>query len=120
LAFDLQVNYLSFDTPSGRTATGVGYAPAVQGRLNGGQQSTPYVALGWLHGSLSLENVTSSASGVFANAGYEWRWESGLGILLGGGIAHIGAIRATDGISSVSTRGGWFPLIETGLRYMFF
>src|SRR5450432_1613351 len=80
LAFDLQLNYLAFSEPNG-TAKGLGFAPSVQGRLNGGQLSTPYLGLGWVHASLSLQNVSASASGFFANVGYEWRWDSGLGIL---------------------------------------
>jgi hypothetical protein len=118
LAVDLQVNYESFSEPNG-SATGVGFAPSIQGRLNGSQLSTPYLGVGWVHASLSLQNVSASVSGFFANAGYEWRWDSGLGILLGGGVAHLGAVHATDGVTTITRNGGWFPNLEFGVRYMF-
>jgi hypothetical protein len=118
LAFDLQINYFSASEPEG-TAKGVGYAPSVQGRLNGGQKSTPYLGVGFAHISLSLNNVTASGNSVFGNIGYEWRWDSGLGILLGGGIQHIGTISATDGTTTITEKGGTFFNLEAGLRYMF-
>jgi len=92
----------------------------VQGRLNGGQRSTPYVGVGVAHMSLALNNVTASGNSVFANIGYEWRWDSGLGILLGAGIQDIGTIKATDGVTMVSVKGGAAFNIEAGLRYMFY
>jgi hypothetical protein len=118
LAFDLQFNYLSFSTSTG-TATGYGLAPAVQGRLFEGQVSTPYLGLGFLRASMSLSNVKASANGFFANVGYEWRWESGLGILLGGGVAVLGTVHATDGVTTIDQEGGIHPNLEVGLRYMF-
>jgi len=118
VAVDLQVNYFSASQPNG-TAHGFGFAPAVQGRLNGGQRSTPYLGLGLAHISLTLDNVTASGTAVFANLGYEWRWDSGLGILLGGGIAHLGTITASDQVTTISRKGGWLPNLEFGVRYMF-
>jgi hypothetical protein len=118
LAFDLQINYLSYSTSDG-TATGTGFAPSVQGRLYGGQRSTPYVGFGWAHASLKLNDVSAAASGVFANLGYEWRWDSGFGLILGGGVVHIGAATATDGVTTISRQGGWSPNVEFGARFMF-
>jgi hypothetical protein len=118
LAFDLQINHLSYSTSDG-TATGTGLAPSVQGRFFGGQRSTPYVSLGWVHASLKLQDVSSAASGVFANVGYEWRWDSGFGLILGGGLAHVGAVNATDGVTTISRSGGWLPNLEFGARFMF-
>jgi hypothetical protein len=118
LAFDLQFNYLSYSTPDG-TAKGLGLAPCVQGRLFGGQRSTPYVGLGFLHASLSLKNVTASGSGMVANLGYEWRWDSGLGILLGAGVQHLGTVSATDGVTTITEKGYTDFNIEAGLRFMF-
>jgi hypothetical protein len=115
LAFDLQINYLSV----GR-ATGTGFATAVQGRFKGGQESTPYLGLGWVHASLDLGDQTGSASGFFANAGYEWRWSSGLGIILGGGLCHLGTITVVDSSGFEATeKGGWLLNLEAGLRFMF-
>jgi hypothetical protein len=120
LAFDLQINYLSESEGSEGTATGLGFAPAVQGRLFGGQRSTPFAELGWAHVSLSLNGVSASGSALFANVGYEWRWDFGLGLILGAGVAHLGTVSATNGITTVSEAGGTFFNLETGVRYMFF
>jgi hypothetical protein len=118
LAFDLQANVFSVDTGSG-TATGHGFAPAVQGRLFADQVSTPYVGVGLVYATVSLDNVTASATGVFANLGYEWRWGSGIGIILGGGVSHVGNIRATDGVTTIDQSGGTHFNLEAGLRFMF-
>jgi hypothetical protein len=69
--------------------------------------------------ALVLPVPTSSATGEFFNAGYEWRWSSGLGILLGGGINHLCQVKATNGVETVETPGGTNPNLEVGLRYMF-
>jgi hypothetical protein len=119
LAFDLQANYFADSQGTQGTASGFGFAPAVQGRLFGGQRSTPYMALGVGHLSLKLNNVTASGSFVFANVGYEWRWDSGLGILLGAGVSHLGTISATDGVTTITDKGGTLFNLEFGIRYMF-
>ena len=118
LTLDLQANYLSTNT-SGGTATGYGFAPTVQGHLFAGQRSSPYLGVGMLYATLTLDNVTASASGVVANAGYEWRWSSGVGILLGGGIAYLGNIHASDGVTTVDAPAFTHVNIEAGLRFMF-
>jgi hypothetical protein len=118
LVLDLQANYFSYST-SGSTASGYGLAPAVQGRLNAGQVSSPYLGAGYLYARLTLGNVTSSGSGFFVNAGYEWRWVSGLGIIVGGGLCRLSELTATDGITTIHRAGGFGPNIEAGLRYMF-
>jgi hypothetical protein len=119
LTLDLQANYLSTGVTGGGTATGYGLAPTLQGHLFSGQVSSPYLGVGALYATMSMEGVTASASGVVANAGYEWRWASGLGILLGGGIGYLGNIHATDGVTTVDAPGGSRFNIEAGLRYMF-
>lgn len=118
LTFDLQANYFSAKTNSG-TASGYGLAPAIQGHLFKGQVSSPYIGLGYVFASLSLDNVSASASGVFGNVGYEWRWESGLGIILGAGVGHLGTVHATNGVETLDAPGGTYFNLETGLRFMF-
>jgi hypothetical protein len=122
LALDLQANYASVTVSNGfstQTATGYGLAPAIQGRLYEGQVNTPYVGAGFVRVSLKAFDVTASGNGFFANVGYEWRWDSGLGILLGGGIAHLNSVHATNGIDTID-RGGLTAFnLEAGLRYMF-
>jgi len=118
LTFDLQANWFSA-TSSGTSANGYGLAPAVQFHFFKGQRSSPYIGVGFLYATLTLDGITSSATGEFFNAGYEWRWSSGLGILLGGGINHLGQVKATNGVETVETPGGTNPNLEVGLRYMF-
>jgi hypothetical protein len=118
LAFDLQASWLSDKLDTG-TATGYGFAPGVQGRLFAGQVSTPYVALGLLYAHLALNGVTASATGFFMNIGYEWRWDFGLGILLGAGVGHLGTVHATDGVTSLDSPGGTHFNLEAGVRYSF-
>ncbi|HLK89714.1 MAG TPA: hypothetical protein VKZ18_07465 [Polyangia bacterium] len=69
---------------------------------------------------LSLRDVTGSASALLVNAGYEWRFASRVGVLVGGGIADIGSIKAmsSDG-TSISETGGAHFNIEAGVRYYF-
>jgi hypothetical protein len=119
LSLDLYGAYVSQDADGGGTATGWALAPAVQGALFAGARSTPYVALGLQYVSLTLGGATASGTGFFVNLGYEWKWRSGLGIQLGGGIQHLSAIEATDGVTSVRTGGKTAPNIEFGVRYMF-
>ncbi|HVU51824.1 MAG TPA: hypothetical protein VHL80_14105 [Polyangia bacterium] len=114
LAVDAQLNY-----QSDAGASGTGFVVAAQGRLKGGQASTPYLGLGFLHESLTLASDSRSVSGFVANLGYEWRWDQGLGILLGGGIAHVPEIEVSDGFVTVKKDGGWLPNLEFGLRWMF-
>ena len=49
----------------------------------------------------------------------EWRWSNGLGILLGGGPAYLREIEATDGVTTISRKGGLYPNLEAGLRFLF-
>jgi hypothetical protein len=115
LALDFQASVISESSVSG-----YGIAPALQGRLNAGQTHSPYVALGFLWMKAKLGAQSGSAAGGFLNVGYEWRWSSGLGILLGGGISTLAnEIRLTDGIVIALQPGGLRPNLEAGLRYTF-
>ena len=119
LGFDLQANYFSVATPSG-TARGFGFAPAVQFRFRSGMVSTPYIGLGYVYAQVALEDVVASASGVFLNGGYQWRWSSGFGLLLGGGVGYLAGVHATDGRTRVDVEGGPYPNLEFSVRYMLF
>jgi len=118
LTLDLQANWFHISS-NGTSASGFGIAPSLQLHLFKGQVSSPYLGLGYVYASLTLDGVTASASGGFANVGYEWRWQSGFGILLGGGVAHLGTVRATNGVETVESPGGTFFNLEVGFRYMF-
>ena len=117
IAFDLQFSVFSASTPSG-TATGIGWAPMFQLYFNDPGRSTAYLGVGWIHAEAALHNVSASVNGVAANLGYEWKWQSGFGIQLGGGVAKLGDATATDGSNTVSIDGGVHFNLELGLRYM--
>lgn len=118
VVLDLQANTASQNTGSG-TATGYGVAPAVQIHIREPGRSTPYLGLGYVYTQLSLANVTASGSGLFINAGYEWKWSSGMGIILGGGICYFGNIQASDGTTTITRDAELLPTLEAGIRFMF-
>jgi len=118
LSVDLQANWFSASS-DGTSASGYGLAPSLQAHLFKGQVSSPYLGLGYVFASLSLGGVTASTSGVFANVGYEWRWRSGLGILVGGGVGHLGNVHVSNGAETLDLPGGTHFNLEAGLRYMF-
>ena len=122
VVFDLQANYLSLSESDGlgttQSVTGYGLAPTVQFQLKP-IGHTPYLGIGMVYAHESLNNVTASATGLLVNAGYEWRFASCVGVLVGGGIADIGTISATDGTTTIKQAGGVLFNLEIGVRYYF-
>jgi hypothetical protein len=116
VSLDLQANYL-YERGVG-TGSGFGFAPTVQFQWKP-VGHTPYVAVGLVYARLGESNVTASTTGFLLNAGYEWRFASQVGVLVGGGAARLGRIYATDGVETISEAGGWFFNIEAGVRYYF-
>ncbi len=112
LTIELQAAYLpDFDS-------GYGVLPALVGSLKK-TGSTPYVKAGAIYVTATDDQATASGTGVFANIGYEWKLDSGLGIQLGGGINYIGEITAVSGNTVVTLGGEAAPNLELGLRYRF-
>jgi hypothetical protein len=118
VTFDLQANYFSVSSTGTDSASGYGLAPTVQLQWSP-VGHTPYLGLGYVYAHVSSGQATASASGFLINAGYEWRFASGIGILVGGGAAYLGNIQATNGVDTISVAGGWHPNLEAGLRYYF-
>lgn len=112
LAFELQLSHLA-DFESGYAIL-----PSAVGTLRA-TGSTPYVKVGALYLAVSDSDVTVTGSGGFANIGYEWRFNSGLGIQLGGGVGYIQDITAVSGNTIVSIGGEAHANLELGLRYRF-
>jgi hypothetical protein len=113
LTLDLHAAYMTgFDSA-------FALAPAVQGHLWTGDRSTPYAGVGLQYARAKVGSVTADAIGYFANVGYEWKFRSGLGIQLGGGVQVLQKAEATDGVQMVSIEGGTNPNLEFGLRYRF-
>jgi hypothetical protein len=69
---------------------------------------------------LSNDSVGGYVTGFVANAGYEWRFASGLGVLVGGGVQDHGPVHVTRGsaVNESKWSGPSFNL-EAGLRYFF-
>ena len=112
LSFELQGSWLTgFDS---------GYAilPGVIGELHT-SGSTPYLKAGVLYVAATLGDVSASGTGGFANIGYEWKWQSGFGIQLGGGDGYNQEVKAVTGDQTVSIGGKVNPNLEIGLRYRF-
>lgn len=122
VAIDLQANYVSASVqqPDGSTLTASGYglAPMVQAQWKT-IGHTPYLGIGFVYAHESLEGVTASATGFLLNAGYEWRFASGVGVLVGGGLDDLGTIHATNGTTTLDAPGGAHFNIEAGVRYFF-
>jgi len=118
VGFDLQVSLITGKTTAG-TATGVGWAPSLQLYFNEPGRSTAYVGFGWIHASASTQYIHASVDGAAVNIGYEWNWQSGFGILLGGGVTMLASTTATDGFNTFSLGGGVHFNLELGLRFMF-
>lgn len=127
VSFNLQVGYYGAkDTlPDGTAVTysGVGFAPALQAQLRA-VGHTPYLSAGATYMRLTAhresETVTGSGSGFFVNAGYEWRFASGVGVMLGGGVGDIVSMHFADSSSSLDVMPNLVYFnIEGGVRYFF-
>ena len=116
VSLDLQANYASVGTSVG-TASGFALVPGLQLHLKARQESSPYIGAAFIYLKLSANNESVSATAAAFNAGYEWKWDSGLGILLGGGVAHMMNVNASNGVT-YNGKGTFFN-IEFGVRYMF-
>src|SRR3954463_234606 len=122
VVFDLQANYVSLSERvyggASQTVTGYGLAPTVQFQLKP-IGHTPYLGIGMVYVHESLNGVTASATGLLLNAGFEWRFASGVGVLVGGGIDDVATISATDGNTTIKQPGGVLFNLEVGVRYYF-
>ena len=113
VAFDLQAAYASIDG-----MTGYGLAPTIQAQWKDAGH-TPYIGAGLQYANLSDATRGGYVTGFVVNAGYEWRFANGLGILVGGGIQDLGAVHATKGTVVNENAGGARPNLEAGVRYFF-
>ena len=67
----------------------------------------------------TVDSLTLSRWAVFASAGPEWRWDSGVRFVLGLGADYSRAARVSDGVMWLENKGGIQPDLELGVRYMF-
>jgi hypothetical protein len=105
------------------TYSGVGFAPALHAQIRA-VGHTPYLSAGATYMRLAAhredETVTGSGTGFFANAGYEWRFASGVGVIAGAGVGDIVSMHFANSASTLdgSPSVVYFN-IEGGLRYFF-
>jgi hypothetical protein len=122
VVLDLQANYVSVsesvDGGPDQTATGYGFAPTVQFQLKP-IGHTPYLGIGLVYVHESLNDATASATGLLLNLGYEWRFASGVGVLVGAGMDDLGTLSATNGTTTIHQSGGVLFNLEAGVRYYF-
>jgi hypothetical protein len=126
VSFDFQANYLSTsDTKNGDTLSlsGMAFAPAVHAELKP-VGHTPYVSVGALYLRFSAHDDFSGgtgwATGFFANAGYEWRFASHIGVMVGAGISDLLTVHGETNVASFTYQPDkLFFNIESGVRYFF-
>lgn len=127
LAFDVILRplpHLALDVQAGVSSSELGVrtlavAPQLQWELRRGWRSTPYVGLGYRYEEDRLDGVTATSKGGFLVGGWQFRWQSGFGVLLGGGVLHMTPIALNTPVGSTSGSGGWFGTYEIGARYFF-
>lgn len=127
VSVDLQVGYYgSKDTltdGSAVTYSGLGFAPAIHAQLRA-VGHTPYVSVGGIYARLAAhhdgDTVTGTGTGFFANAGYEWRFASGVGVILGAGLGDLISMHFEHGDTTADMMPNQLYFnIEGGVRYFF-
>lgn len=99
--------------------TGYGVAPMVQFELKP-VGHTPYLGIGFVYAALGNESTSGWATGFLANAGYEWRFASHLGVLVGAGIDDLGSVHARSGdLQATTSPAGIRFNLEAGVRWFF-
>ena len=112
VAFDLQVGYWRRDNG----VRGLGLGPQVQWKFRRGWQ-TPYVGLVYRHEEVWADGVTASSKGGAVTAGWQFRWSSGFGVLLGAGILYQSAVTLEAPRAGYFSSGGTYGTYEIGVRY---
>jgi opacity protein-like surface antigen len=113
VGFELQLGY----TKDEMTTYGIGSLARVY--LLRRERVTPFLAAGFVLRRATLDSLGVTQLGVFANAGPEWRWPSGLRILLGAGVVFAPAARDSNSSASLEGEGGARLNLELGVRYLF-
>jgi hypothetical protein len=114
---DLHAAYSS-DSLGTVTATGYGLAPVAHLQLKA-VGHTPYLGLGLIYSHATLEGMSGSSSGPLFTAGYNWRWASNFGVLVGGGIARLSGMTLSNGLVTYGVEEGVRPVLEAAVRYYF-
>jgi hypothetical protein len=98
-------------------ARGYAFAPALQLQFSSEPGHTFFLAAGLRYMHLASSEKSGNAWGFVAGAGYEWRFQYGLGLLLSGEIERMQRIDLS-GTEEASAGGGLGVGLNVGLRYM--
>jgi hypothetical protein len=115
IAVDLQTGYWSSEIG----AHGLAFAPQLQWELRRGWRSTPYAGLAFRYEEDWLDGVRATSKGGFLVGGWQFRWHSGFGALLGGGVLYKTSVALNTPRAVYGSSGGWFGTYEVGGRYFF-
>ena len=114
LAFDLQVAYGSLEI----TGHGLGIGPQLQWRFLRGWQ-TPYMGALFRYEEEWSDGVRAHSKGGALIGGWQCRWQSGIGLLLGVGVLYKTSITLNSPSASYYSSGGTYGTYEVGVRYFF-
>jgi len=113
--FDVQVGY--WTAVDGRVHA-LAFAPALQWEWFRRWQ-TPYVGLAFRYEEDWSDGVTATSKGGALTGGWQFRWQSGLGLLLGIGVLYMTPIDLNSPNAGHYSSGGWYGTYEVGVRYFF-
>lgn len=114
LAFDLQVGYWSLEN----NVRGLGVGPQLQWRFLRGWQ-TPYMAALFRYEEVWSDGVRADSKGGALIGGWQFRWQSGIGLLLGVGVLYMSSITLSSPSAGYYSSGGTYGTYEVGVRYFF-
>jgi hypothetical protein len=115
LAVDVQVGGLRLENG----VHGLDVAPALQWEFLRGWRSTPYAGLGFRYEEVWSDGVTATSKGGFLVGGWQFRWQSGFGLLVGGGVLYHTPVALSSPSAGYGSSGGWSGTYEVGARYFF-
>lgn len=115
LAVDVQVGGLSLENG----VRGLDVAPELQWEFRRGWRTTPYAGLGFRYEEVWSDGVTATSKGGFLVGGWQFRSQSGFGLLVGGGVLYMTPVALSSPSAGYGSSGGWFGTYEVGVRYFF-
>jgi hypothetical protein len=110
VALDLQVGTMSLENDM----HGLAVAPELQWELRSGWRSTPYAGLGFRYEEDWSDGVKATGKGGLLVGGWQFRWQSGFAVLVGGGVLSRTPVTLNTPVASYWSSGGWSGTNEVG------
>jgi len=114
LALDVQVGYWGLRDD----VHGLGVAPQLQWKFLRGWH-TPYMAATFRYEDVWSDGESAASKGGALTVGWQFRWQSGLGLLFGVGALYKSAVTLNSRTAGYYSSGGTYGTYEVGLRYFF-